>query len=171
MLNAHRDSITKDQPQPTQPLPTTTTTTSAAVQPAQAPGTAASRASKFKPHAQRLARKATTREGWLGQYDYAWLCLPTLPFSNSKSKSKSERRRRLPHRRQVVSRVPPHRRGRRAAGRHHRRRGYAVDQDAGSTGATAARRRIRHAAMVHWTRPRGAGSRLPRRAQSHAFRR
>jgi uric acid-xanthine permease len=24
--------------------------------------------------------KVTTKEGWFGQYDYGWLCLPTLPF-------------------------------------------------------------------------------------------
>ncbi|KAJ7815876.1 xanthine/uracil permease [Mycena olivaceomarginata] len=28
--------------------------------------------------------KITTRHGWLGDYDYAWLCLPTLPFGNQK---------------------------------------------------------------------------------------
>ncbi|KAJ7351182.1 xanthine/uracil permease [Mycena albidolilacea] len=28
--------------------------------------------------------KVTTRHGWLGDYDYAWLCLPTLPFGNQK---------------------------------------------------------------------------------------
>ncbi|KAJ7211617.1 xanthine/uracil permease [Mycena pura] len=40
------------------------------------------------PSAGRLARlrtKATTRQGWLGDYDYAWLCLPTLPFASGKS--------------------------------------------------------------------------------------
>ena len=28
---------------------------------------------------QHLRQKFTTREGWFGSYDYAWLCLPTLP--------------------------------------------------------------------------------------------
>ncbi|KAK7459665.1 hypothetical protein VKT23_009646 [Stygiomarasmius scandens] len=27
--------------------------------------------------------KLTTRNGWLGQYDYGWLCLPSLPFRGS----------------------------------------------------------------------------------------
>ncbi|KAF7337328.1 Xanthine/uracil permease [Mycena sanguinolenta] len=29
-----------------------------------------------------LKTKLTTRHGWLGDYDYAWLCTPTLPFGN-----------------------------------------------------------------------------------------
>ncbi|KAF5319378.1 hypothetical protein D9619_008616 [Psilocybe cf. subviscida] len=29
-----------------------------------------------------VKRKVLTREGWFGDYDYAWLCLPTLPFMN-----------------------------------------------------------------------------------------
>lgn len=29
----------------------------------------------------RLRRKITTRHGWFGDYDYAWLCTPTLPFA------------------------------------------------------------------------------------------
>ncbi|KAJ7232318.1 Xanthine/uracil permease [Mycena haematopus] len=36
-------------------------------------------------NAGRLSRfktKLTTRHGWLGEYDYAWLCTPTLPFGN-----------------------------------------------------------------------------------------
>ncbi|KAJ7057397.1 xanthine/uracil permease [Mycena amicta] len=32
--------------------------------------------------------KVTTRHGWLGDYDYAWLCTPTLPFGNLSSKSR-----------------------------------------------------------------------------------
>lgn len=27
----------------------------------------------------RVVRKLTTRHGWLGDYDYAWLCMPSLP--------------------------------------------------------------------------------------------
>lgn len=29
----------------------------------------------------RLRRKITTRQGWFGDYDYSWLCTPTLPFA------------------------------------------------------------------------------------------
>ncbi|KAJ7741765.1 xanthine/uracil permease [Mycena maculata] len=32
----------------------------------------------------RLKKKVTTRDGWLGDYDYAWLCAPSLPFGNHK---------------------------------------------------------------------------------------
>ena len=28
-----------------------------------------------------MARKLTTFEGWFGDYNYAWLCMPTLPFA------------------------------------------------------------------------------------------
>lgn len=27
----------------------------------------------------RVLEKVTTRHGWLGDYDYAWLCTPALP--------------------------------------------------------------------------------------------
>ena len=30
-----------------------------------------------------IRTKLTTKRGWFGDYDYAWLCLPTLPFSVS----------------------------------------------------------------------------------------
>ncbi|KAI9447860.1 xanthine/uracil permease [Lactarius indigo] len=42
----------------------------------------------------RLRRKLTTRQGWLGDYDYSWLCTPTLPFA-------------LPGRQSKRSRAPP----------------------------------------------------------------
>ncbi|KAI9569266.1 permease family-domain-containing protein [Boletus coccyginus] len=32
-------------------------------------------------HARIVHRKVTTRKGWFGDYDYAWLCFPVLPFS------------------------------------------------------------------------------------------
>ncbi|KAI0742421.1 xanthine uracil permease [Daedaleopsis nitida] len=34
----------------------------------------------FGARAAFIKKKLTTRRGWLGDYDYAWLCLPTLPF-------------------------------------------------------------------------------------------
>lgn len=27
-----------------------------------------------------LEKKVTTRHGWVGDYDYAWLCTPSIPF-------------------------------------------------------------------------------------------
>ena len=27
-----------------------------------------------------VGRKVTTRHGWIGDYDYAWLCTPSIPF-------------------------------------------------------------------------------------------
>ena len=32
-------------------------------------------------HTHVVQRKLTTRKGWFGDYDYAWLCSPALPFS------------------------------------------------------------------------------------------
>ncbi|KAJ7440770.1 xanthine/uracil permease [Mycena galericulata] len=32
----------------------------------------------------RLKTKVTTRDGWFGDYDYAWLCTPSLPFGSHK---------------------------------------------------------------------------------------
>lgn len=34
-------------------------------------------------HTTAIRKKLTTKRGWLGDYDYAWLCSPTLPFSFS----------------------------------------------------------------------------------------
>ncbi|KAF9263278.1 xanthine/uracil permease [Marasmius fiardii PR-910] len=31
-----------------------------------------------------IKTKLTTREGWLGNYDYRWLCIPSLPFRSKK---------------------------------------------------------------------------------------
>ena len=30
---------------------------------------------------RRAVRKFTTRDGWFGDYNYVWLCMPTLPFA------------------------------------------------------------------------------------------
>ncbi|KAG8219063.1 permease family-domain-containing protein [Butyriboletus roseoflavus] len=35
----------------------------------------------IRHHARIVQRKLTTRKGWFGDYDYAWLCSPVLPFS------------------------------------------------------------------------------------------
>ena len=36
---------------------------------------------------KRARHKLTTRSGWLGDYDYAWLCLPTLPWRHNGKQS------------------------------------------------------------------------------------
>nr|GAT55564.1 predicted protein [Mycena chlorophos] len=36
----------------------------------------------------RVRNKVSTKHGWFGDYDYAWLCTPSLPFGNLRSKSK-----------------------------------------------------------------------------------
>ncbi|KAK0207109.1 xanthine/uracil permease [Desarmillaria ectypa] len=43
-----------------------------------------SRGAALKERASRIARKFTTRDGWLGDYDYGWLCMPTLPYTKQK---------------------------------------------------------------------------------------
>ncbi|KAG6873894.1 hypothetical protein C0995_009673 [Termitomyces sp. Mi166 len=39
-----------------------------------------SRGTSLKSRAMAWKKKVLTREGWLGDYDYAWLCTPALPF-------------------------------------------------------------------------------------------
>lgn len=41
--------------------------------------------SKFR----RALTKFTTRDGWLGDYDYAWLCMPTLPFTRGGKRART----------------------------------------------------------------------------------
>jgi len=48
--------------------------------------------SRFRNKVFKVSRKLTTHHGWFGDYDYAWLCLPTLPISRSGLKVE----RRLP---------------------------------------------------------------------------
>ncbi|VDB91533.1 unnamed protein product [Peniophora sp. CBMAI 1063] len=48
-------------------------------------------AAKLRHGAARIGRKVTTRHGWFGDYDYAWLCTPTLP-----SYTRAARTRRPP---------------------------------------------------------------------------
>ncbi|KAF9477425.1 xanthine/uracil permease [Pholiota conissans] len=38
---------------------------------------------KMRRTVDLIKRKTFTREGWFGDYDYAWLCLPALPFMRS----------------------------------------------------------------------------------------
>ncbi|KAA1466643.1 Xanthine/uracil permease [Dentipellis sp. KUC8613] len=35
----------------------------------------------LRARVSRIRTKVTTRHGWFGDYDYAWLCTPTLPFA------------------------------------------------------------------------------------------
>jgi len=60
MSRAASPVVTSDQPAPTTPPQTQST---------------------FRTKAAHLKTKFTTRHGWFGDYDYAWLCMPTLPFS------------------------------------------------------------------------------------------
>ncbi|KZP18862.1 xanthine/uracil permease [Athelia psychrophila] len=55
-------------------------------QPAPTPAPAARSGLRYRADAWK--DKLTTRNGWLGDYDYAWLCMPTLPFSTGGSKRK-----------------------------------------------------------------------------------
>lgn len=64
-------SITKEQPE-AMPPPTT--------------DRPQAKRSALRDRTLRLRRKFTTRQGWLGDYDYAWLCLPTLPRPSTSSR-------------------------------------------------------------------------------------
>ncbi|KAF9535162.1 xanthine/uracil permease [Crepidotus variabilis] len=46
-----------------------------------------SRGSKLAQEARRVKHKFTTRDGWFGDYDYSWLCMPTLPFTKQERRN------------------------------------------------------------------------------------
>ncbi|KAF8837277.1 Xanthine/uracil permease [Paxillus ammoniavirescens] len=62
MTRSSDSSVTKRQPAPTEPL-------------------SSNSPSGIRHHLDVVRKKLSTRQGWLGDYDYAWLCSPTLPFS------------------------------------------------------------------------------------------
>lgn len=41
----------------------------------------------LRARAAFVREKVTTRDGWLGDYDYAWLCTPTLPWGRRGKRS------------------------------------------------------------------------------------
>ncbi|KIM38722.1 hypothetical protein M413DRAFT_19962 [Hebeloma cylindrosporum] len=45
-----------------------------------------SKLNALRSKAERIKRKATTKDGWIGDYDYAWLCTPRLPFMKQGNK-------------------------------------------------------------------------------------
>ncbi|KAI5893061.1 Xanthine/uracil permease [Schizophyllum commune H4-8] len=40
-----------------------------------------------RERAQNVKRKLTTRDGWVGDYNYSWLCMPSLPFMRTKRRA------------------------------------------------------------------------------------
>ncbi|KDR84342.1 hypothetical protein GALMADRAFT_87260 [Galerina marginata CBS 339.88] len=46
----------------------------------ESPTVPSSKLGPLKDSAHRLKTKFTTRDGWIGDYDYSWLCTPRLPF-------------------------------------------------------------------------------------------
>lgn len=42
------------------------------------------------PSLKQIKHKIGTREGWLGSYDFGYLCMPTLPFSVGKFKRRAK---------------------------------------------------------------------------------
>lgn len=48
--------------------------------------------SYLRSQTTKIRRKLTTKAGWFGDYNYGWLCAPTLPFSIGKG----EKGRRMP---------------------------------------------------------------------------
>lgn len=45
-----------------------------------------SRGSAIKSKLGQYKRKATTKEGWFGDYDYGYLCMPYIPFMKQKKR-------------------------------------------------------------------------------------
>ncbi|KAF8656155.1 hypothetical protein AX16_002724 [Volvariella volvacea WC 439] len=48
-----------------------------------------SKVAAIKRSVNDFAHKVTTRDGWLGEYDFGWLCLPTLPFGVKRERRKT----------------------------------------------------------------------------------
>ncbi|RDB20052.1 hypothetical protein Hypma_013058 [Hypsizygus marmoreus] len=71
-------SIIRDEPKATEGLPT--------LDSSAATGNVAVSNSKLQRTAKRIKKKVLTRDGWFGDYDYAWLCMPALPFMKQKSR-------------------------------------------------------------------------------------
>lgn len=49
-----------------------------------------SRLESLRSRAALWREKLVTKEAWVGGYDYAWLCSPSLPFSIGKAKPQSK---------------------------------------------------------------------------------
>lgn len=62
-------------------------------QPSWTPGADASSPqplkARIKRRMQHAVEKVSTREGWLGDYDFVWLCMPGLPWGRSTKRSKA----------------------------------------------------------------------------------
>lgn len=43
----------------------------------------------LRSRVKHIKRKVTTRHGWLGDYDYAWLCMPNLPWKRGGKRVKT----------------------------------------------------------------------------------
>jgi len=41
---------------------------------------------RVKNKARSAVTKVTTRDGWIGDYNFGWLCTPTLPYGGSRSR-------------------------------------------------------------------------------------
>ena len=41
---------------------------------------------RIKNSARRTVTKFTTRDGWVGDYNFGWLCTPTLPYGKGGSR-------------------------------------------------------------------------------------
>ncbi|KAI0775994.1 Xanthine/uracil permease [Trametes elegans] len=71
-------SVTTDQPEKVSPLSLEQSSTTPSVKRQWAVG----------DRVKRIQRKVTTKHGWIGDYDYAWLCMPTTPWRLGRSRPK-----------------------------------------------------------------------------------
>ncbi|TBU38716.1 Xanthine/uracil permease [Dichomitus squalens] len=71
-------SVTTDQPEKRSTL-----------SPSQSPHSDSERAINTGGRVERIKRKITTRHGWLGDYDYVWLCMPSLPWRRGGRRTKT----------------------------------------------------------------------------------
>lgn len=86
-MSTSEQSIVKEQPAPIPPP---------SHEPPAETDAPTPRITSFKAYVSRLVTKFTTRHGWVGDYDYAWLCAPSLPFSIGKSANSKPKRRAPP---------------------------------------------------------------------------
>lgn len=41
---------------------------------------------RLKQHGREFLTKVTTKHGWIGDYDFVWLCMPTLPWGKGSAR-------------------------------------------------------------------------------------
>ncbi|KAI0750925.1 Xanthine/uracil permease [Daedaleopsis nitida] len=75
-MSVHSESVTNDQPHKISP-------------PSPTQAAPHERTRDVGGRLRHIQQKVTTRHGWLGDYNYAWLCMPTVPWSRKGKRTKT----------------------------------------------------------------------------------